>query len=115
MKTVSILGVFSLIGLTGCAVLPQDEQYGFSNASAKFSFVKQGCVIEEGKYTDVSGKGKSRPYIKLIAVTNGGETVAEWSGYCNTVIPNGSSQCRLSGPRKASFQCANYDSYRATF
>lgn len=115
MKIAYIFGAFSLIGLASCAGLPQEEVHSFSNASGKFSFVKLGCVIEDGRYTDISGNGKTNPRIKLLAVTNSGETVAEWYGTCNTVIANGSSQCRMSGPKKASFQCANYDTYRVSF
>lgn len=112
MKTATILSAIGLATLAGCVTLPEEKVISFSNASAKFSVVKYGCVIEEGKYTDVSGNGKSKPFVRLIALANGGETVAEWTGYCDTVIPNGTSRCQMFGPRKAASQCSNYETYR---
>ncbi len=113
MRRVIAVCVLSVVGLAGCAVMaPGNEPYRFSNEKSEFSFVKIGCVLDQGKFTDRSGKGNSYPYIRVIAITNGGETVGQWSASCRAVVPNGSSSCSISGPQKAFFECTNYHTFQ---
>lgn len=115
MKLKFALAVAAVTILSGCAVLlPPAEVIKFSGTNADFSVVKTGCVLEPGRYTDTSGKGNSYPMVKFIAVTSGGQTVGQWTAFCEAVVPNGTSSCRIVGPKKAAFDCSNYDRYMVT-
>lgn len=112
MKAVIAVCVSTVALLAGCAtMLPPEETFRFSGDKAEFTFVKSGCVLVRGKYTDRSGKGNTYPYVKFIAVSNSGETVGEWRASCSAVMPNGTSSCDISGPKKAYFECANYHKF----
>lgn len=112
MKATIAVCIFTVTGLTGCAaMMPTEETISFSGAIANLTVIKRGCVMEQGQYTDRSGKGKSFPYVKFIAVSNSGETVGEWHASCKAVVPYGTSYCNISGTKKAHFECANYDKY----
>lgn len=101
--------------LSGCAaLLPQAETIKFSGRNAELRVVKTGCVLDSGTYTDVSGRGNSHPMARFIAVSNGGQTVGQWTAYCEAVVPNGTSSCKIFGPKKAASECGNYDRYMVT-
>lgn len=115
MKLKCAIAVAVIAALGGCAaMLPPPETIRFSGENAKFSFVKTGCVLGSGTYTDLSGKGKSRPMLKFIAVTSAGQTVGQWTAFCEAVAPNGTSTCNISGPKKSYYQCDNYDEFMVT-
>jgi hypothetical protein len=106
------ISVAIMATLGGCAsMLPPEETHTFSNSRAKFTFVKSACVIDQGQYTDLTGKGNSHPMLKFIALTSSGATVGQWYALCEAVVPNGTSSCSISGPRKAYFECGNYDKF----
>lgn len=115
MKLKCAISVAVITALGGCAaMLPPPKTIRFSGEEAKFSFVKTGCVLDSGTYTDLSGKGKSRPMLKFIAVTSAGKTVGQWTAICEAVVPNGTSSCSILGPKKAYYQCDNYDEFMVT-
>jgi hypothetical protein len=111
VRAASVFAIVAALG--GCStVLPTPETIKFSGTGAEFAFEKKGCVLTNGRYTDLSGKGNSRPWMKFIAVTNGGQTVGEWMALCAAVVPNGTSSCEIVGPKKAYYECSNYDQFR---
>jgi hypothetical protein len=109
-RVASVLAILTALG--GCAaVRPTSETIKFSGTGAEFAFEKRACVLTNGKYTDLSGKGNPRPWLKFIAVTNGGQTVGEWTAFCAAVVPGGTSSCDIVGPKKAYYECSNYDKF----
>jgi hypothetical protein len=113
MKLFNFVSVSLIIfNLAGCSsMLPPDETRTLSNSRAKFTFVKSACVLGSGQYTDLTGKGNSHPMFKFIALTNSGATVGQWYALCDAVMPNGTSSCAISGPKKAYFECGDYDKF----
>lgn len=112
MKLKCALAVAVVAILSGCAVLlPPATVINFTGTKGDFSVVKTGCVLESGRFTDKSGRGNPYPLVKFIAVTNSGQTVGQWTAICEAVVPNGTSNCRISGPKKAAFECSNYDQF----
>ena len=110
LKIAVVLGTVSLIGCAG--MVPTPQVIRFTGQGGELAVEKVGCVIERGRYTDLSGKGNRFPFYKFIAVTNSGETVAQWFASCPAVVPNGTARCTISGPKKAYFECGNYDQFK---
>lgn len=118
MNTKNILSV-SIIALAvlGCAVgAMQERQVRFTGQEAEFSFVKGGCLMKKGQYTDRSGRGRSSPFIKFIAVSDNGQTIGEWKAYCKSVAPNGTSSCEIHGEGTAAtgggMGCPGFQNFR---
>jgi hypothetical protein len=82
--------------LTGCANL-SPVSLTFESTKMSFMVIKTGCAIRSGEYRDLSGKGNSVPMMRFVAYDESNATVGEWLASCNAVIPNGVSQCKVSG------------------
>lgn len=112
MKFKRLIYIFAAVALCGCAgMLPAERKIQFSGSWGEFVFVKTGCVLDDGKYTDRSGKGNRLPLIKFIALTEQGATVGQWYARCDAVVANGTSSCAISGPKKAYYECDNYKKF----
>ena len=103
MNTMKLLLVIALATtLQGCATgVLKPETLRFSGENYELAFVKSGCLLKEGQFTDRSGKGNSFPYIKFIAVSDSGKTIGQWYASCKAVAPNGVSDCNISGSGSA--------------
>lgn len=112
MKILKYAAMSCVVLLTACSsMLPTPQIIRFSSDRGELAIEKVGCVIQRGQYTDRSGNGNARPFFKFIAVTEGGATAGQWYASCQAVVPNGTSTCDINGPRKAAFECANYDHF----
>ena len=100
--------------LQGCAgyVPPNSGQVEFRSSMFEFSAIRYGCVFETGKYKDLSGLGNPHPSFRFIATSASGVTQGQWMVFCDAVVPNGISTCRISGPRRAHFQCGEDKNYQ---
>lgn len=102
----------------GCATgVLKEEKIRFSGDKSEFIFVKSGCFLKSGQFTDRSGQGKSFPLIKFIAVSDGGKTIGEWRAFCRAVAPNGTSDCDIRGEGRAydgggGMGCPDFQNFR---
>ena len=113
MKSITYFSVALAMTLQGCApMVTPVESVDFAGSTFRLSIEKHGCVLGPGRYTDLSGKGNSMPALRFIALDASDNTVGEWYASCEAVVPNGSSICRINGPKRAHFECSNYAKYR---
>lgn len=102
----------------GCATGVLNEQgIRLSGKKGDFTIVRAGCNFKSATYVDRSGKGNSIPRLSFIAVSNEGQTLASWHASCDAVVPNGSSNCTVTGGAGAfdgggGFGCPAFQNFR---
>lgn len=96
MTVIKPIAIFLLISaLQGCASL-ENRPVQFSGEKAEFTAVHFGCMFKDGQFTDKTGAGANYPSVSWIAYTEDGRTLASWSARCDSVVPYGTSRCRIT-------------------
>ena len=118
MNKIMLLLVALAAILQGCATgTPTGRKVTFDVPDRfEFSFVQNGCVATQGKFTNRTERGYTRPTVSFVAVNRSGHTVGEFIAWCKTVAAHGSSDCEITSPTitvgKTFSGCAEYEEFR---
>lgn len=110
-----VIALFALTTL-GCASMLGSQHFTFDTGKGKLTFVRHGCVLTDGQFTDSTGRGNSFPYFTFISVNANGNTLDEFTASCNAVAGNGTSNCNISGHATFAYYgglaCPNLNDFR---
>ncbi len=94
MKHITLMFISALI-LTGCVYPKKSHTYG--NDDFEITFYNSGCDLTRHKavFKNKSNDPIDSPNIRIMAVSEYGETIGEWVAYCGSTQPKGSSRCTV--------------------
>lgn len=111
MRTLVRLGLLTSlsVALNGCAGpggMSKSVKSGWTlDYGSKFEMVRSGCDIRSGEFFNRSTAPAS-PVIEFVATNSDGRTIGSWTAFCESAIPGGSSNCRITSNGNNDFVAA---------